>query len=70
MVLHHSCTQGSEEPVPIQSPSGKKAFKDSNGTDLGWAFIEKLYDKLQALNKESGGDVTNGVRLNATKATR
>ena len=46
-------------------PSGKKAFKDSNGTDLGWAFIEKLYDKRQALNEESGGNVTNGVRLNA-----
>lgn len=35
------------------------------GTNLGWAFIEKLYDKFQALNEESGGDVTNGVRLNA-----
>ena len=46
-------------------PSGKKAFQDPSGTNFGWAFIEKLYTKLQALEKENGGNVTNGVRLNA-----
>ena len=42
--------------------SGKKAFQDESGTNFGWAFVEKLFDKLQARNSEY---VTNGVRLNA-----
>jgi hypothetical protein len=45
--------------------SGKKAFQDSDGTNFGWAFIEYLYAEVQRLNKESGGSITNGVRLDA-----
>ena len=45
--------------------SGKKAFQDSAGTNFGWAFVEYLYAEVQRLNKESGGSITNGVRLDA-----
>ena len=41
---------------------GKKAFQDTSGTNFGWAFVEKLYNKLQSRNSDY---VTNGVRLNA-----